>query len=188
MEFTCMNCGRKHARSAPLVDEHIRCGCGYRFYAFYKDRMAVTLPSNDIMSQAAVMAFRRFVISTGRCRDARIEPVDYTEFLRRADPLGLIEVGLERLQTEKYGKAKINSYDINSMVESIFRNLDVLMKNKKDEVEIVEIHRKPKGKRGPPFDGEPIAYLNEESRLNGWQKEIMERDQSRTGYLFGDAG
>ena len=64
----------------------------------------------------------------------------------------------------------------------------MLLKNRGSYIDIIEMQRKVKGKREPPFDGEPIAYLNEESRLNGWQKETMERDQGRTGTLFGNTG
>ena len=183
-----MSCGRKHTRNERLVDEHIHCSCGYSFYAFYNQGMMVMLPSDEITRQAATKAFQRFVVSTGRCQDARVEPFDYTNFLQRADPLGLIQVGLERYQAERYRKCPLNCGDIASICESLHKSKDAVLKNKGNYIDIIEMQRKVKGKEDPPFSGEPIAYLNEEYQLKGWQKEIMERDQARTGYLFGDAG
>ena len=188
MEFICMSCGRKHTREARLVDEHIHCSCGFDFYVFYNQGLTVILPSEEIMGRAATMAFRRFVTSTGRCLDAGVEPFDYTGFLKKADPLGLMEVGLERYQTEHFGKCLMNCGDVASVCESLHKNRDVVLKNKGNYIDIIEMQRKVKGKGDPPFAGEPIAYLNEEYKLKGWQKEIMERDQERTGFLFGDAG
>ena len=188
MEFICMACGRKHIRKGRLVDEHIHCECGYSFYAFYNQGMTVTIPSDEITRLAATKAFQRFVVSTGRCQDAGVEPFDYTRFLQKADPLGLMEVGLERYQAETMGKCLLNCGDITSICDSLRKNRDVVLKNKGSYVEVIEMQRKVKGKGEPPFSGEPIAYLNEEYRLKGWQKEIMERDEARTGYLFGEPG
>ena len=183
-----MSCGRKHIRTERLVDEHIQCECGYRFLAFYCQGMMIVLPSDDIESQATIRAFQRFVVSTGRCLDAGVGPSDYTSFLQKADPLGLMEVGLERYQGEKYGKCLLNCGDVASACDSLYRNKDVVLKNKGNYIDIIEMQRKVKNKDSPPFSGEPIAYLNEEYQLKGWQREIMERDAARTGYLFGDAG
>ena len=188
MEFICMSCGRKHTRNERLVDEHIHCSCGYSFYVFYNQGMSVVMPSDEIIRQATTKAFQRFVVSTGRCQDVAVEPVDYTSFLQRADPLGLMEVGLERYQAETIGKHLLNCGDVASICESLGKNRDVMIKNKGDYAEVIEMRRKVKEREKPPFSGEPIAYLNEESRLKPWQKEIMERDQARTGYLFGDTG
>lgn len=183
-----MSCGRKHIRNERLVDEHIHCSCGYSFYAFYNQGMMVMLPSDEITRQAATVAFQRFVVSTGRCQDAGVAAFDYTSFLKRADPLGLMEVGLERYQGERFGKCLMNCGDIASVCESLHKNKDVVLKNKGSHIDIIEMQRKVKARGDPPFSGEPIAYLNEEYQLKDWQKEIMERDQARTGYLFGDAG
>ena len=100
-----MSCGRKHTRNERLVDEHIHCSCGYSFYVFYNQGMLVVMPSDEIIRQTTIKAFQRFVVSTGRCQDVAVEPVDYTSFLQRADPLGLMEVGLERYQSETIGKS-----------------------------------------------------------------------------------
>ena len=188
MEFICMACGRKHIRTDRLVDEHIHCECGYSFYVFYNQGMLVTMPTDEITRQAVTKTFQRFVVSTGRCQDARVEPFDYTRFLQTADPLGLMEVGLERYQAETMGKCLLNCGDITSICDSLRNNRDVVVKNKGSHAEIIEMQRKVKGKRELPFSGEPISYLNEEYRLRDWQKEIMERDAARTGYLFGKPG
>lgn len=186
MEFICMSCGRKHTREGSLVDEHIHCSCGFSFYAFYNQGLTVTIPSADISHTSATMAFRRFIVSTGRCQDARLEPVDYTGFLKRADPLGLMEVGLQRYQAEMLGKELLNCGDVVSICESLKKHQDVLIKNKGQYTEIMEIRRRLKEKESLPFHEEPIEYLNEEYQLKDWQKEIMERDQARTGLLFGE--
>ena len=46
----------------------------------------VMMPSDEITRQTATRAFQRFVVSTGRCQDAGVEPIDYTSFLKKADP------------------------------------------------------------------------------------------------------
>ena len=109
MEFICIACGRKHTRTERLVDEHIQCECGYRFYVFYNRGMTVIMPSEEITRQGTTKAFQRFVVSTGRCQDAKVDAFDYTSFLQRADPLGLMEVGLERYQAETRIQRKLNS-------------------------------------------------------------------------------
>ena len=188
MEFICMSCGQKHIRTERLVDEHIQCECGYRFYVFYNQGMTVIMPSEEITRQGTTKAFQRFVVSTGRCQDAKVDAFDYSSFLQRADPLGLMEVGLERYQAEKMGRCLLNCGDVASICESLDKNRDVMIKNKGNYAEVIEMRRKVKDRADPPFVGEPIAYLNEECALRPWQREIMERDAARTGYLFGDTG
>lgn len=186
MEFICMSCGRKHTREGSLVDEHIRCDCGYSFYAFYNQWMKVVLPSDDITSVAATRAFQRFVVSTGRCQDVRVEPVvDYTAFLQKADPMGLMEVGLERYQTEVLGKSLLNCGDVASICESLKKHQDVIVKNKGSHIDIVEVRQKVKEK--PAVVRELFPYLNGEYELKDWQKDIMKQNAERSGYLFGDA-
>ena len=63
-----------------------------------------------------------------------------------------------------------------------------MLKNKGGYIDIIELQPKKKPKEKPPFAGEPVAYLNEEYRLKGWQKETMEEDAARAGYLFGEPG
>ena len=188
MEFICMSCGRKHTRTERLVDEHIHCECGFDFYVFYNQGLSLTIPSDEIAGQSVIKAFQRFIISTGRCQDAQVETFDYTKFLQKADPLGLMEVGLERYQTETPGKRLLNCGDVVSICESLSKNRDVTVKNKGKYVDIIEMQRKVKRKESLPFYGQPIAYLNEEFQLKDWQKEVMEEDAKRSGYLLGDTG
>ena len=188
MEFTCVACGRKHIRRERLVDEHIHCECGFDFYAFYNQGLSLTIPTDEIMKQSVIKAFQRFIVSTGRCQDAQVEPTDYTYFLQKADPLGLMEVGLERYQAETLGKLLLNCGDVVSICESLNKNRDVTVKNKGNYVDIIEMQRKVKKRETFSFPGQPAAFLKEEGQLKDWQKEVMEEDAKRSGYLFGDAG
>lgn len=186
MEFICMSCGRKHTKEGALVDEHIRCECGYSFYAFYNQGMKMVVPSDDITNVAATRAFQRFVVSTGRCQDVRVEPmVDYTAFLKKADPMVLMEVGLERYQTEVLGESLLNCSDVASICESLKRHQDVIVKNKGNRIDIAELRQKTKEK--PVVLQERFPYLNGEYELKDWQKDIMRQNAERGGYLFGDA-
>lgn len=209
MEFTCMACGRKHIRQERLVDEHIHCECGFDFYAFYNQGLSLTIPTDEIRNQPVARAFRRLIFSTGRCRDAEAEAADYgdymgstdytgdtdcvdytkyTALLQKADPLGLMEAGLERYQEETLGKLLLNCGDVVSICESLNKNRDVAVKNKGSYVDIIEMQRKVKKRQTIRLARPPVPFLTEDDRLKGWQKEVMEEDGKRNGYLFGDAG
>ena len=143
-----MACGRKHIRTDRLVDEHIHCECGFDFYAFYHQGLSVTIPSDDISNRVSAAAFRRFVISTGRCQDAKAEPVtDYISWLNKADPMMLMEKGLERYQETVIGKLLLNCGDVVSICESLKKHQDVLIKNKGMYIDIVEVSQKVKKKK-----------------------------------------
>ena len=107
-------------------------------------------------------------------------------FLKRVDPVVLMEIGLQRYQTEILGKNLLNCGDVVSICESLKKHQDVLVKNKGQYIEIVEIRRRLKEKESLPFQEESIEYLHEACQLKDWQKEIMEQDQARVGLLFGD--
>jgi len=189
MEFRCTICGRKHVREGTLIDEHFACECGHEIYVFYNEGMLVVMPYNDFIRYQAVQAFRFFVVSTGRCRDARVTLQDFSDFLNTVDPLALIQVGMERYQKmAKLKKCYMNSGDIAIICKNLKRNRDMIIKIKGDHVDIDVIQSTNKEREVLPFIKEPIAYLNEEYALKGWQKEIMEEDAARTGYLFGDIG
>lgn len=189
MKFECVYCGKTHIRTGELVDEHIRCSCGHRFYAFYHEGMKMTIPSKDVESLEAVLTFRQFLARTGRCRDAagaKGGPVDYTMILRRADPLGLMEIGLERYQDETFGKRIVNCGDIASLCESLNSDghVDILIRNKGNYIDLIEMRGKKKARGDPPaFPG-----WEGSGQLKDWQTEIMEQDAARNGLLFGDAG
>ena len=153
MEFICAACGRKHIREGSLVDEHIPCECGNSFYAFYNQGMTVTIPSDETRNMDVVMGFRRFVVTTGRCLDAPAEPVDYTEFLQRADPLFLMQAGLQKYQGERFRECLMNCGDIVSVFDSLYDGKDVLLKKKRDYIDIIEMKRKTKARGDPTFGG-----------------------------------
>ena len=114
--------------------------------------------------------------------------MEYTKVLKKADPLFLMEVGLERYQAETLGKRLLNCGDVVSICESISRNRDVAVKNKGSYVDIIEMQRTVKRREPLPVTGQPIVSLNGECQLKDWQKEVMEEDARQSGYLFGDAG
>ncbi len=188
MEFICSACGRKHIRTGQWVDEHIHCECGYDFYAFYHQGVVVTLPFNLIRKEAVAKAFRHLVASVNRSGNARTEADICTDFLRKADPLGLIAVGMERYQAEVLGKSLLTCGDFTAICESLLNNKDLMLKNKGNYVDIIEFNRKMKKKEEPRFLEGPIQYLQDEYMLKDWQKEIMEENDARSGYLFGDTG
>ena len=146
MEFVCANCGRKHTREEQPVDEHIRCACGYSFYVFCDRGMTVVMPSAEVGLDEIRYALRRFVMSTGRCRDTATEPEYGAGFLRGMDPEGLLEMGLERFQLREMGKCLMNSADIASIFDSLEKDRDVMLKNKGTYVDIIELRRKKKEK------------------------------------------
>ena len=117
-----------------------------------------------------------------------MEPMECIRFLETANPEMLIAVGLDRYQNEVLGKGLMNCGDVVSICESLRKHQDVMVKNKGNCIQIVEIRRRVKDREDSPLAREPIAYLNGEYRLRDWQKEVLEADQARTGCLFGDAG
>ncbi len=108
-------------------------------------------------------------------------------FQRNMDPLELIRIGLERYQAENFGRYLLNCGDIISICDALGRNRDVLLKNRGNYAEIIE-------GRGNGPEGEKVSFLSPPSApvrpygpLKEWQREIMERDQARSGYLYGKA-
>ncbi len=146
MEFNCMFCGRKHHRPDGWVDERFLCSCGHELFVFYNEGLTVVLPSDDIRSDAAIQAFRYFVISTGRCRDAATVRASFAQLFQTSDPMGLMEVGLERFQYGTYGKCYLNCGDVASICESLKDHKDVMIRNKGISVDIYEMQQRKKGK------------------------------------------
>lgn len=188
MEFICTACGRKHIRTEPWVDEHIHCECGTDFYTFYHQSVQVILPFDMIRRPNMAKAFRHFIANMDQGGNNRTEADAFADFLRRADPLGLIAVGMERYQAEVLGKRLLTCGDFTAICDSLLNNKDLMLKNKGNYVDIIEFNRKMKKKEEPLFLEGPIQYLRNEYMLKDWQKEIMEEDAARSGYLFGDTG
>ncbi len=109
------------------------------------------------------------------------------ELRGNADPLELIRVGLERYQAENFGRYLLNCGDIISICEALGRNRDVLLKNRGNYAEIIETRGQGAQGEKVAFFGMPTASGGEAYPLKNWQREIMERDQARSGYLYGKA-
>ena len=150
--------------------------------------MTFTTSADDMYKKKAVLAFKWFLAQTGRWRDEEAEEAILNHILNSVDSLGVLETGLELYQGETIGKCLLNCGDIAFVCKSLAKKQDVMLKNKGDYIDIIELQPKKKPKEKPPFAGEPVAYLNEEYRLKGWQKETMEEDAARAGYLFGEPG
>ena len=197
MEFTCAACGRRHVRNASMVDEFVSCACGQSFYVFYNQGMTLTVPADEMTNDSIKQLFRRFVVGTGRCRDARVDqPMSYMELLKKIDPLALMEISLERYQQETFGNQLMNAGDVETVLEIINEKKDALVKGQDDYVTVME--QKPRRSRREPSDylsmledgnvvmsNGQITYLHEKP-LRQWQIDIMEQDAARTGYLFGN--
>ncbi len=100
------------------------------------------------------------------------------------DPLELIQMGLDLYQAETYGKRLLNCGDIISICEALGRNRDILLKNRGSYAEVVEMQKNRTGE-DLAFFGRPGVYRRPEEPLRDWQREIMEEDQARSGYLYG---
>ncbi len=109
------------------------------------------------------------------------------EFRRNADSLELIRIGLERYQAENFGKCLLNCGDIISICEALGRDRDVLLKNRGNYAEIIETRGQGVQGEKVSFFGTPSVPGREDYPLKDWQREIMERDQARSGYLYGKA-
>lgn len=92
--------------------------------------------------------------------------------LQAEDPLTLLEIGLERYQAETKGQHLISSEDIASICDSLWKKQDVLIRNKGNYIDIIEMRCKRKDR--------------DKRELRDWQREIMEQDAGRSGSLPGD--
>ncbi len=106
--------------------------------------------------------------------------------LKNAEALEMIQAGMERYQLLNYGKCLLNCGDIAAICESLAQGRDILLKSRGNYAELVETGRAAAA-------GENVSWLSRaaapqnEYQLKGWQREIMEQDQARTGYAWGNA-
>ncbi len=198
--FICERCGRIHALNQPIVDEVITCECGYRFYCFGNSGLIINVPEHELRDTVCEM-MRRFVQSTGRCRDAPAPPPE-TENIRklllRMNSMGLLEIALQKMQEEDFGETLMHSNDIESILELLHENKDALVKGQKGYVSIIEQrnrnHRKSEIDYLQLMENTLAAIpgkttvCREETPLKQWQIDIMEEDARRTGLLFGESG
>ena len=180
MVFTCRKCGRKHEREGDPVDEYITCSCGYCFYVFDHLGMSVIIPASDFGTKLAKNAFRLLVISTGRCQDATADVLDCSGLLKKIDSAQLIQMGLNKWQEGRRKKCPITAGNILSICKTLMKNLDAVVKLKKDEVVVYEDQRKAVSGTDEEIEEEPRLLFGEPPDLKDWQREIMERNQAKT--------
>ena len=198
MEFACAVCGKRHTEHGSLVDKFVRCACGTEYYVFSYRGLQVTIPAGEMKDEYVLRGFRNFVVSTGRCRDAGVERcVTLREALEITEPTVLMEAGLRRYQQGKYGNGRMNSGDVESILEIVNEGKDAVVKGQKEGVSVME--QRVKARTQPSAD---YRRMMEEQRpktagggrirmtgppLRQWQLDIMEEDAARAGHLFGEA-
>lgn len=117
------------------------------------------------------------------------------------DPLYLLEVALERYQAEVFGNQLMNAADVVSILEILNEsgNKDALVRKKDGFVNIIEQtvkkHKQKvidltalREKALLPGSEEQEHSMGEEPPLREWQEEIMEENDARSGFLFGEIG
>lgn len=179
----CDRCGKRHVVNGSVIDEFIDCPCGYSFYLFYSEGMTVKMPAREMMTDENMQNFRWFVTRTGRCEKVHAEPPGYGKALVEIYPPVLIEMGLRRLQEKEYEKCSMNSGDIDTILSILNQDADVLVKNKKGYVDVIELQNKPRETRTSAAV-EVSKYLEEDPTVQSRQKESMERNRKgRKGIL-----
>ena len=161
------------------MDEHIACPCGYSFYAFGNIGMSIVMPSREIQNPSLARAFRKMIVSSGRCLDAEVVPeaVDYTAVLREASPDRLMDVALARLQEETYGNKILETKHVEVLCEELSKGHDVAIRSRKDRIVMNRLDPKDimaeweKGRAKIPRagdhyrPGEPAAWQREKGTL-----------------------
>lgn len=198
--FVCQQCHRKHTVEEAMIDGIITCECGYRFYCFGNSGMTITMPVEEIRGKTRDL-MRRFVQSTGRCRDAPSPPSEtgnIMQILQRMDSRGLLEIALKKIQEEDFGETLLHSNDIVIILELLNENKDAVVKGQKGHVNVMEQRNRNcrksetdylqlvKDTLAPFEDRETVC--REETPLKQWQIDIMEENARRTGLLFGESG
>ncbi len=195
--FVCPCCHRRYDYEQRVVDEVINCGCGFVFYVFGHQGLTIQLPEEEA-NEAVCEALRRLVRTTGRFPDAPSpgRRKGFAAEIGMIPPLALIEMGLQRMQTASFGGQILHSGDVESILEILNEKKDALVKRQNGYVTVMEqkVRNRKKGEvdylrlmeEGFGYDPEGPGEAPPEESLRPWQMEIMEEDQARTGYLFGD--
>ena len=198
--FVCERCGRIRVLDQPIVDEIVFCECGFRFYCFGNKGMKITMPAQELCDQF-IDLMKRFVQATGRCRDApapRSEAVNIKKILLQMDSMGLLEIALEKIQAEEFGRILMHCCDVEDILEIINEDKDAVVKKQNGYVSIKE--QKSRKHKNSEIDylqlvSDTLAAIpgngtdcREEEQYNQWQIDIMEENARRTGLLFGISG
>ena len=197
--FFCERCGRIHVLDQAVVDEIISCECGFRFYCFGNKGLKINIPVLELHDQVFDL-MKRFIQATGRCRDApapRSEAVNIKKILLQMDSMGLLEIALEKIQAEEFGRILMHCVDVEDILEILNEDKDALVKKQNGYVNIKEQkswkHKKSEidylqlvSNTLTAIPGNTIC--REEEQLRQWQTDIMEENARRTGLLFGESG
>ncbi len=106
---------------------------------------------------------------------------------KNTDPLEMIQAGLDLYQARNFGKRLVNCGDIIAICEALGRNQDVLVKNRGSYAELIEMQPDGADRDAVSFFRRQAPGPREDYQLKNWQMEIMERDQARSGCLYGTA-
>ena len=198
--FVCERCGRIRVLDQPIVDEIVFCECGFRFYCFGNKGMKITMPAQELCDQV-IDHMRRFVQTTGRYRGAQALPseaININKILQQMDSTGLLEIALEKIQVEVFGRILMHCCDVEDILEIINEDKDAVVKKQNGYVSIKE--QKSRKHKNSEIDylqlvSDTLAEIpgngtdcREEEQYNQWQIDIMEENARRTGFLFGISG
>ena len=145
----CPKCRKEHFSPYEILDEYVNCECGFRFYAFADKGLNIIMTPEEAEYEPLARAMRRFVVSTGRCKD--IPPSLYMESdgleeyavsIYERDMDVELENILEEYQTAVFGQCYITKELIVSICDSFENGHDVELKKQKDRVDVIELKKK----------------------------------------------
>ncbi len=145
----CPRCGKKHYSHTVIMDEYVNCVCGMRFYAFADSGLRIILPPDEAGYEPIARAMRRFVVTTGRCRD--IPPELYQNddgqicfnFVKKDEDVEeRLARSLEQFQQEMFGECFISKDLVFAICESFLDGHDVELRKQKKGVDIIKLIRK----------------------------------------------
>lgn len=170
----CPKCGRVHDFEADYIDRIIDCDCGFGYYAFAAGDFRIVMSKAEAGCEDIVRSMRRFVVTTGRCRDippelyaeeGQLEPgpnAHFACYVREYDLVDELEHVLQEYQLSAFGECLFTRELIDSVCESLSDGKDVELKRKKDGIDIIELKKK-RIKPTKPDSGRKIIALRQVS-------------------------
>lgn len=142
----CPRCHRIHLVEKVPVDQIIDCDCGFSFYAFVDHDLRIIMTPGEANYEPIARAMRRFVVATGRCTDIPYELIcdtdeekKYNMAVQEQSTDSELERVLEEYQMSAYGECFLTKEVIDSACELFRKGEDVVVKQKKDTVEVHEV-------------------------------------------------
>lgn len=161
----CPKCHKAHVTEKAPVDEYIDCECGFSFYAFVDHDLRIIMTPGEASYEPIARAIRRFVVSTGRCKDIPYELYcdaavgeHYQMQVQERDLDNELMRVLEDYQVAAFGECFLTKEVIDSVCETFRKGNDVELKNQKDRVEVREMKVRNVSKQKERQTGRLIAY------------------------------